>query len=378
MASLSSGTARFCLVFLTLVLAVAAVPQERKPVPAVPSDNVKLAEQVYKNIRVLKGIPANEIIPGMQFVTASLGVECGFCHVENHFEQDNKKPKQIARTMMQMEMAINANSFEHELKVTCNTCHRGSRTPVAIPAISDSPSSSPPEPETAAQTLPGADQLLAHYVQALGGAEAIGKIQTLKGTGSAEFDGRTFPVEVLSKVPGERVVITHLPDGDSVTGFDSIQGWILTPHRPVRALPSGEIEGARMDADPQFPLHIKGSFTELRPAPPETINGHVLDQVVATNEGQLRARFYFDSQTSLLVRVIRYARSPLGLNPTRIEYEDYHSVNGVQFPFRWEVARPAGSFRVQLKDIQENVAIDESAFSQPTSVRSAASPANIQ
>jgi hypothetical protein len=288
MRSLTSGMTRCCLVFWLLVLGVGAVPQERKPVQATRSDDAKLAEQVYKNIRVLKGIPANEIIPAMQFVTASLGVECGFCHVENHFEQDDKKPKQIARTLMQMEMVINANSFEHQLKVTCNTCHRGSQRPVAIPPISDSPSSSPPEPETAAQSLPGADQLLAHYVQALGGAEAIGKIQTLKGTGAAEFNGRTFPVEVLSKAPAERVVITHLPDGDSVTGFDGSQGWILTPHRPVRPLPSGEIEGARMDADPQFPLHIKGSFTELRPGPPETINGHVLNQVVAANDGQLR------------------------------------------------------------------------------------------
>src|SRR5215471_3554366 len=147
MLSLKSGMARCCLVFWLLVLAAAAVPQGRKPVQAAPSNDAKPAEQVYKNIRVLKGIPANEIIPGMQFVTASLGVECGFCHVENHFEQDNKKPKQIARTMMQMEMAINGNSFEHQLKVTCNSCHRGSRTPVATPAISDSPSLPPPEPE---------------------------------------------------------------------------------------------------------------------------------------------------------------------------------------------------------------------------------------
>src|SRR5215467_12668468 len=133
MASLSSGTARFCLVFLTLVLAVAAVPQERKPVPAVPSDDTKLAEQVYKNIRVLKGIPANQIIPAMQFVTASLGVECGFCHVENHFEQDDKKPKQTARKMMQMMSAINGNNFDGHREVTCNSCHRGSRTPATIP-----------------------------------------------------------------------------------------------------------------------------------------------------------------------------------------------------------------------------------------------------
>src|SRR5215469_2322259 len=378
MLSLKSGMARFSSLFLALVFAVAAAAQERKPGPAIPSDNAKLAEQVYKNIRVLKGIPADELIPAMQFVTASLGVECGFCHVENHFEQDNKKPKQIARTMMQMEMAINANSFENQLKVTCNSCHRGSRTPVATPAISDSPSLPPPEPETAVESLPGADQLLANYVQALGGAEAIGKIQTLRETGAAEFDGHTFPVEVLSKAPAERVVITHLPDGDNVTGFDGSQGWFLRPHRPVRAIPSGEIEGARMDADPQFPLHLKGSFPELRPAPPETINGHVSNQVVATKDGQLRARFYFDSKTGLLVRVIRYAKSPLGLNPTRIDYEDYRSVDGVQMPFSWEVARPAGRFRVQLMDIRQNVAIDDSAFSLPSSAGSAASPANLQ
>lgn len=373
MLSLKSGMARFCPLFLALVFAVGAASQETNPGPAIPSDSAKLAEQVYKNIRVLKGIPANEIIPAMQFVTASLGVECGFCHVENHFEQDDKKPKQIARTMMQMELAINANSFENQLKVTCNTCHRGSRMPVAIPAISDSPLAPPPEPEAAAQNLPSAEQLLAKYVQALGGVEAIRKIQTLRETGAADFNGHSFPVEVLSKAPSERVVIIHLPDGDNVTGFNGSQGWILRPHRPVLAMPSGEMEGASMDADPQFPLHIKGSFRELRPAPPETINGRVLHQVVAENNGQLQARFYFDSQTGLLIRVIRYARSPLGLNPTRIDYEDYRSVDGIQMPFSWELVRPAGRFRVHLQEIKQNLAIDDSAFSLP----SATSPAKI-
>lgn len=49
-------------------------------------------DEVYKNIQVLKGIPADQLVPAMQFITASLGVECSFCHVENHFDADDKQP----------------------------------------------------------------------------------------------------------------------------------------------------------------------------------------------------------------------------------------------------------------------------------------------
>ena len=53
----------------------------------------KKAEEVFKNIQVLKGIPADQVFPTMQFITASLGVECDFCHVRDAFEKDDKKPK---------------------------------------------------------------------------------------------------------------------------------------------------------------------------------------------------------------------------------------------------------------------------------------------
>lgn len=49
----------------------------------------KKAEEQFKNIQVLKGIPADQLIPAMQFITASLGVECEFCHVQGAFEKDD-------------------------------------------------------------------------------------------------------------------------------------------------------------------------------------------------------------------------------------------------------------------------------------------------
>src|ERR1700739_954977 len=84
----------------------------------------KTAEQQVKNIQVLKNIPAEQLIPTMQFISGSLGVECEFCHVEHQMEKDDKKEKQTARKMIEMELAIDKNNFAADLEVTCYTCHR--------------------------------------------------------------------------------------------------------------------------------------------------------------------------------------------------------------------------------------------------------------
>jgi len=55
----------------------------------------------------------------MQFIAASLGVECELCHVEHAMDKDDKKEKQTARKIIAMELAIDKGHFEGELEVTC-------------------------------------------------------------------------------------------------------------------------------------------------------------------------------------------------------------------------------------------------------------------
>ena len=69
------------------------------------------AESAFKNIQVLKGVSSDQLIPAMRFIAASLGVECSYCHVQDHFDKDDKKPKQIARDMMRMMFAIDTGQF---------------------------------------------------------------------------------------------------------------------------------------------------------------------------------------------------------------------------------------------------------------------------
>lgn len=126
-----------------ILIAVVAFPiaaawaQSASPRLMKPESDPKTTDQAYKNIQVLKDLPADQLIPAMQFVASSLGVECEFCHVESAFDKDEKKPKQTARKMMRMMFAINKDNFDGHREVTCYSCHRGARKPVGIPIIGD-------------------------------------------------------------------------------------------------------------------------------------------------------------------------------------------------------------------------------------------------
>ena len=329
----------------------------------------KLAEEEFKNIQALKGIPADQVIPSMQFIAASLGVECEFCHVAHANEKDDKKPKVTARKMINMMMAINKDNFEGHRVVTCYSCHRGSPDPVAIPILTDEePRPAADEgkkPGEAKAMLPSADQLLDKYLAAIGGADALQKItsRVQKGTLTA-FGGQHFPVDVYSKAPDKRVSVMHLQGGDSFTGFDGKQGWLSVPGR-VHTMSAAENAAARIDADLYFPAHLKTLYQKFSVDAGEKIDGHDTYLVTGRNEGQPPLRLYMDKESGLLLRLVRYAETPLGRNPTQIDYADYRDADGVKVPFRWTLARPGNRFTIQVEQIQQNVPVDDSKFAPP-------------
>jgi outer membrane lipoprotein-sorting protein len=326
----------------------------------------KTAAQQFKNIEVLKDIPADQLVPSMQFIAASLGVECEFCHVRGAFEKDDKKPKVTARKMINMMMAINTNNFDGEREVTCYSCHRGATHPVATPLISaeDAKPAEAAAGDGEKPALPPADQLLQKYLAALGGAEVLQKITSRVEKGSATFAGQHIPVDIYAKAPDKRVSVMHQKDGDSLTIFDGHQGWLSVPNR-VHPMSASENAAAHIDADFYLPVHAKSLYEKYRVEPGEKIDGRDTYLVVGRKEGLPPLRLYFDTQSGLLLRLIRYADSPLGLNPTQIDYADYRDNSGIKIPFRWILARPGNHFTIQVEQLQQNVPIDDARFAPP-------------
>jgi hypothetical protein len=344
---------------------------------AVGSSDPKKAEEQFKNIQVLKGIPADQVFPSMQFITASLGVECDFCHVQNAFEKDDKKTKQTARKMMEMMFAINKDNFEGHREVTCYSCHRGNANPVAIPEVMAEESgagSAPHRPDAEAKakeakenTGPTGEQLLEKYVQASGGAVAVEKVTSRVLKGTIDFGGKSLPIDIYSKDPEKRISFTHMPEGDSVTAFNGHEGWLGTPGRPPREMHGSDLDGAAIDADLHLPTHLKQMFTEMKVRSGVKIGDRDVYEIVGGREGKPPTELYFDAQTGLLLRLVRYGDTALGLLPTQIDYADYREVKGVKVPYRWTLARPSGRFTIQLSELQQNVPVDDAKFVKPAS-----------
>jgi photosynthetic reaction center cytochrome c subunit len=325
-------------------------------------------QPALKNIQTLKDIPADQLIPTMQFMADALGVECEFCHVEHAMDKDDKKEKQTARKMIEMQLAINKSYFKREIKVTCYTCHRGSPHPVDVPILTVNAGKMPEHEHheiSAQEALPSADQILDKYLAGVGGADALHKIKTRVQKGTIDASGEQYPIEVYSEAPEKRVSISHPSFGESITVFAGQAGWFVTPNKFHR-MNVAEQQSARIDAQIYFPDRVRELYQEFRVLPGETIDGHATFLVTAKGTSTPPLRLYFDQQTGLLLRLIRYTETPLGRNPAQIDYADYRDITGLRIPYQWTLTRASASFTIRINSVQQNVPIDEKLFVMPS------------
>jgi hypothetical protein len=346
----------------------------------------QLAEEVFKNVQVLKGIPVDDFLNTMGIMCAALSFDCADCHSGAgtdtvKWEVDTPK-KLMARRMTTMVAAINRDHFGGRQVVTCWTCHRGRDVPVVVPAIDAVYGTPLLEPDyLITRPFPGEpspDQILDKYLQALGGPQRLATVTGFVATGtSAGFRGfgGGGQVQIFAKAPDQRATIIKFPDapdrGQSIRIFDGRNGWVATPLAVVReyALGGSEFDGARLDAQLSFPGQIKQALSNLRVGPPDSIDGRDVRVIQGTGSRGLVATLYFDKESGLLVRMVRFGASPIGRAPTQVDFADYRDVGGtgIKMPFRWTFGWLDGRDTFELKEIRVNVPIDPAVFARPFS-----------
>ena len=370
------GTKRLNVLVVWFLFAASAHGQDAL------GDKPLMAEQVFKNVKVLKGIPVGEFMDTMGFFAASLGLNCVYCHVSESLENWDKfaedvPRKNVARQMILMVNAINKNNFGGRAALTCYSCHRGAEHPKVIPSLADQysvPQEDPNEVEIVkdAQPGPSADQILDKYIQTIGGTDKLAALNSFIGKGTYEgYDSyhEKVSMEIYAKAPGQRTLVVHTQNGDSTTTFDGSAGWVAAVDKPVHLLPllpGSELDGAKLDADLCFPAGIKQALSQLKTGfPVASIDDKEVRIAQGIASGGSRMKLYFDSQTGLLVRQLRYTRTVVGTVPLQIDYSDYRDVNGVKMPFHWVVTWTDGQSTFQLNEVQPNVQIESAKLGKP-------------
>jgi photosynthetic reaction center cytochrome c subunit len=354
-----------------------------------------MAEEVFKNVQVLKGISVKEFLETMGFFAASTPYGCGACHgytTGGSWESyaEDTPMKKTTRKMIRMMDAINRTYFKGARGLSCYSCHRNADTdgPKFIPSLADQygvPAPADPEeiPEQAAGA-PSPDQVLEKYIEAVGGAEKLANFTSFvaKGTYQGYDDPGKNVVEIYAKAPGQFFQVVHGYNGDSTWVDDGRLAWVAQSERdapaPVLALAAGDLDGAHLEAALYFPAHIRQLLNSLKVGFPisgvasilsERLGAGVDDRELIVMQGITAAgnnvKLYFDENSGLLVRTVRYTKLPVGWAPTQIDFADYRDVSGIKMPFRITKTWVDGRSVIELTSIEVNIPIPAAKFERP-------------
>lgn len=361
-----------------------AAPAAAKPA-ARPAGAGLTAGEGFKNVQVLKDVPMDDFLTLMGLMTGSVGGDCATCHLNAgtdfvSWESDTPLKKK-AREMSAMVIAINKQHFGGRTVVTCWTCHRGRSMPIQTPTMDQIYGSLDFVPDdlvmATAPGLPRPETIVDRYLNALGGLQKVNAITSIAATGTSvgfRGFGGGGEVQFFAKFPDQRSLVIHYTQAKgrdaTVRSFDGKVGWTKTPLNILgeHQLHGTELDGAKLDAQMMFPGQIKQALTRLRTVDPAEIDGRQMDVIQGNGPRDMFATLYFDKETGLLARLVRFGPSLIGRMPTQFDYSDYREVNGVKMPHKVDFVWLDGREALVFKEIKANVTVNAAYFGRPTEV----------
>jgi photosynthetic reaction center cytochrome c subunit len=372
------------------------------PPPAPPKPG-QLAPEYFKNIKVLKNVAADQLRTQMEYFTASLGVQCNFCHVQGQFDSDENPRKDRARKMMAMVDRFNDNP-SNDITVTCATCHHGRVPPERTPTIAVNMTQPEADAAAAARAAraggpggggggqgggrgpggpggPGgqrggapqpppkptetADAVIAKYVEALGGQAALAAAKTRVLEGSQlTRDLQTQPIKVQEKVSGEyRIDVATTPN--PVTRASGPAGaWVTGQGPNPRDLEGVQAAQVARATDFGLALNAKSIYSSFDVRRYETIDGKRTVVIDAKRGPIVTESLYFDLESGLLLRRLVQTKTAYGSLAEVVDYSDYKEAGGIKIPFTIRYATWNQVTTEKFVDAKVNAQIDDAIFAK--------------
>jgi zinc protease len=231
---------------------------------------------------------------------------------------------------------------------------------------------------TKAATLPTADQVLDHYVQAIGGRAAWLKLKSRVSKGTIEIpamNNLTGTVEIHEKAPNSMLAVINLGGAAFEQGFDGTIAWSDNPQNGLRELSGGELDDARREANFYHALDLRKNYTKLTVTGIERVNEHDSYVLEATRAEGAPDKMYFDTQTGLMVRSVNQRYTPDGATEFQADVDDYTEVDGVKLPFTVRQTGASATFIIRFTEVHHNLRLADAQFAKPPAEPPAETPA---
>ncbi len=351
---------------LTAVLLFATLAYVFSATRGATQTKVETAGQHFKSIKVLNDMPADQLGKVMNMMSASLGVDCKFCHASNDgdFEKEGFEHKDTARKMISMMFELNKKHFNGRPEINCNTCHHGISHPqpsFPLTAVT------PPVPRPAQpDKKPAVDEIISKFEIALGGREKLKKISSrmIKAT-RVEPDGKTTEPATLWFKTNRYYAETLYGSTLVSEGFDGTNGWKAGNRAAIYMKPD-EAEQLKREAELFSPANLKTIYPKMEFRVVDRIDGREVYLLTATTAGNVRERLYFDVASGLLVRRSAATPTVFGNFVYQVDYLDYKAFNGVKIPTTVRYNVPNINWTLKVLKVKNNAVIDDARFAKPS------------
>jgi len=371
---------------VTGVVTGTVVQGQAAPAQAAGGQAPQMAEQVFKDIQVLKGITVDEFMDTMGMFAAATTKDCTGCHAPEILTGSREAfarstPMiQRARQMTVMMNTINRNFFGNQKRVTCYTCHSAQNFPQRVPNLSIQYGTPPTEnpdrlefialPDRAKEV----DAIFAKYIQTIGGAQAWGALKGFTAAGTyAGWDTShvEVPVDFYAQAPNQFTTMVHRKEGDNIFVFSGTNAWYAGVDAVVPDFTlnytGGNLTGFRIDAMVQVaPQTIQKAYQRWQ-VTEDLVDDQPVTVLQGTNPGETPVNLYF-TDDGQLVRLVRWNDTAVGPVPTQFDFSDYRQVGGIRKPFQWVRAWTNNRVVYKLKDVRLNAPVDAARFQRPAPV----------
>lgn len=221
-----------------------------------------------------------------------------------------------------------------------------------------------------ATRLPSAKEVLTRFVKAIGGADAVHKLNSSHSIGKVEAakQAMTGTLEVFSARPNKLLQKMSIAGIESTVGYNGEVGWSIDPMQGPMLLQGKMLEEVREQADFYGILHDPKNYKSMETVQRTQFDNKDCYKLKLVRLSGNETTEYFDTKTGLLVGVVGMHESPMGAASATATVGNYKEFDGVKIPTRVS-QQMMGVEMVVIVTSCENNQVSDSVFDLPPQIR---------
>ncbi|HJU72950.1 MAG TPA: hypothetical protein VJ717_04325 [Gemmatimonadaceae bacterium] len=186
-----------------------------------------------------------------------------------------------------------------------------------------------------AQALPAAKDLIAKYVEAVGGVEAFKKYKSVRVKAALDIpaQGMSGTLTILSRLPNETMMKIEIPGiGEMKQGSNGEVAWFSNPMQGSRVITGKEAEAMTEGPDPLNYLRLSSNIASSETVEKATFDGKECYKVKHTYKSGRTSFDCFSPTDGLIIATVAKQSTPMGDVEQTTILSAYKDFNGMKRP----------------------------------------------